>query len=72
MAPAVAVRVTSFGEGRQTVRVPVPGATVARALGEAGVKAAGKRVALNGHPVDTAVGIFEDDELTVVPRVQGG
>jgi molybdopterin converting factor small subunit len=31
-----------------------------------------RRVALNGHPVSLGTGVLEDDEVTVVPRVQGG
>jgi sulfur carrier protein ThiS len=72
MQQAIAVRVTSFGEGRQVVRLPRREATVGMALQEAGVEPTGRRVALNGHPVSTGVGVLEDDELTVVPRVQGG
>lgn len=72
MMPAVAVRVTSFGEGRRVVRVPAQEATVGLAIQEAGVETGGRRLALNGHPVDLGVGVVEDDEVTVVPRVQGG
>jgi sulfur carrier protein ThiS len=54
------------------VSVPAAQATVGLALQEAGVESRGRRVAVNGHPVDLGVGVMEDDEVTVVPRVQGG
>ena len=72
MASAVAVRVTSFGEGRKRVRVPAGTATVGSVLSAAGVSSDRRRVALNGHPVNLGAGVLEDDEVTVVPRVQGG
>ena len=72
MATAVAVRVTAFGEGRKKVNVPVKAATVESALNAAGVSTGQRRVALNGHPVSAGAGVLEDDEVTVIPRVQGG
>lgn len=72
MATAVAVRVTSFGEGRKTVRAPAEGSTVGSVLNTAGVDSGRRRVALNGHPVSLGTGVLEGDEITVVPRVQGG
>lgn len=72
MASTVGVRITSFGEGRKRVHVPAGTATVGSVLNVAGVDSGQRRVALNGHPVSLGAGVLEDDEVTVVPRVQGG
>ena len=72
MATAVAVRVTAFGQGRKRVHLPAEAATVGSALNAAGVDSDRRRVALNGHPANMGAGVLEDDEVTVVPRVQGG
>ena len=68
----IAVTVTSFGEGRFDARVPMHAATVAAVLESVGVEARGRRLALNGHSAAATVGVVEGDQVTVVPRVQGG
>lgn len=68
----VAVRVTSFGEGRYQALLPPGKATVAEALAQHGVETTGRRLAVNGHPAETSSTVLEGDELTVVPRVRGG
>ena len=66
------VRITAFGAGRFQFHPLVEGATVADALRAHSVQAEGRRVAINGHPTRLDAGVREGDELTVVPRVQGG
>jgi len=66
------VTLSTFGEGRRTSRLTRPSTTVGDVLGEHGVDARGRRVALNGHVADLDRVVRDRDELTVVPRVQGG
>jgi sulfur carrier protein ThiS len=66
------VTMTAFGRGRYRSAWSGPGLTVADVLGEHGVEPNGRRVAVNGHGADGATTLLAGDELTVVPRVQGG
>jgi sulfur carrier protein ThiS len=72
MSTAAAVRVTAFGEGRRELALPGRQATVDDVLSAAGFEAKGRRVAVNGHAADARTTVREGDEVTVVPRVQGG
>jgi sulfur carrier protein ThiS len=66
------VTMTAFGQGRYRSRWSGASMTVAEVLHEHGVAADGRRVALNGHAADGSTTLTVGDELTVVPRVQGG
>lgn len=61
-----------FGGGKYRSKVSRTGTTVAEILGEHGVTANGRRLALNGHTTGTDSPVHQGDELTLVPRVQGG
>ena len=69
---SAAVRITSFGQGRFEYLPPEGGAQVREALDAVGVEYAGHRLAVNGHPTSAEAVVVEGDELTSVPRVQGG
>jgi hypothetical protein len=66
------VRLTAYGDGR--FDVPLTGGieTVADVLGAKRVEAAGRRLAVNGRPAGLGTGVFEDDEVTAIPRVRAG
>jgi sulfur carrier protein ThiS len=65
------VTLSKFGADRRTSPA-TPGMTVADLLAEHGMAANGHRVARNGNPVALDATIHPNDELTIVPRVQGG
>jgi len=71
MLEEAVVTVTAFGEGRYHSRWREPAMSVADVLGDHGLTANGRRVALNGHRVDLATPVVVGDELTLIPRVQG-
>jgi sulfur carrier protein ThiS len=66
------VTLTAFGQGRYRSKWSGTGMTVAEVLHEHGVEPDGRRVAVNGHRAGATTTLIEGDELTVVPRVQGG
>ena len=72
MSAAVAVRVTSFGDGRFDYQAPSGAATVEEALQSLGLEAKGRRVAVNGRSAGLGTGLVENDEVTIVPRIHGG
>lgn len=65
------VTVSVFGDRRYRSKIGAA-TTVADLLGEHGVETRGRRVAVNGHSVGVDAPVHVGDELTVVPRVQGG
>lgn len=66
------VTLSTFGVGRTVSRVSHPSMTVSDVLNEHGVDVEGRRIAVNGHNADLDSIVRERDQLTVVPRVQGG
>ena len=66
------VTLTTFGEGRRQSRISRSPMTVADVLSEHGVDAKGRRIALNGHVAGPDDVVKERDQLTIVPRLQGG
>ncbi len=65
------VTLSTFGEGRRHSRLSPP-MTVAELLAEHGVESNGRRVAVNGNVAGLDDLLKSEDEVTVVPRVQGG
>ncbi|MHC4140623.1 MAG: MoaD/ThiS family protein [Planctomycetota bacterium] len=72
MPTATGIRVTAFGTGRFQYEPKDQRATVGDALRTNGVETEGRRVAVNGHPANLDADVLVGDEVTVVPRVQGG
>ena len=72
MQNTVAVSVTSFGQGRFEATLPAEGATVAAVLELHGLETQGRRLAVNGRTAGAGTSVLEGDEVTLVPRVQGG
>ena len=72
MSKALQARITAFGEGRFEFPVMSGGATVADGLRAGSVETKGRRLAVNGHPADLGTRVRPGDEVTVVPRVEGG
>lgn len=66
------VTLTVFGDRRYTSRWPGTDLRVEDVLAEHGVDVGGRRVARNGHTADLTTVVTAGDELTLVPRVQGG
>ena len=71
-APESFVRVTSFGKGAFQFPMSDGRATVGEALRAHSVDVGMRRLAVNGHPAGVATPIEVGDEVTVVPKVQGG
>lgn len=65
------VTLSTFGESRRRSRISRP-MTVSDLLSEHGVEAKGRRIALNGHVADPTDVVKDRDQVSVVPRVQGG
>ena len=72
MSNASRVRITTFGEGRHEFAVMNGAATVGDGLRAGSIETKGRRLAVNGHPADLGTRIRPGDEVTVVPRVEGG
>ena len=66
------VTLSVFGDRRYTTRWPGTDLAVADVLSEHGVDVGGRRLAKNGHRADLTTVVTAGDELTLVPRVQGG
>jgi len=66
------VRIEAFGQGSYFLPTLEKSSTVGEVLGALGVAVQGRRVARNGHAADLGSSVMEGDEVTVVPRVQGG
>jgi len=66
------VTLTAFGEGRRLSRLARTPMTVEDVLKQHGVQAKGRRVAVNGHSVGLDRVVQDRDQVSVVPRVQGG
>ncbi len=66
------VTLTVFGDRRYTSLWPGTDLRVEDVLAEHGVDVGGRRVARNGHAADPTTIVTAGDELTLVPRVQGG
>lgn len=66
------VTLTVFGDRRYTTTWPGTDLTVQDVLSEHGLDVGGRRVAKNGHAADLTTIVTAGDELTLVPRVQGG
>jgi sulfur carrier protein ThiS len=66
------VNVTSFGQGTFKSRVAGGRTSVGEVLEEHGVEVEGRRIAVNGHHADASTTVLEGDQVSVVPRVQGG
>jgi sulfur carrier protein ThiS len=66
------VTLCTFGEDRRQSRIKSPAMTVAELLAEHGVAPKGRRVARNGHAVGLDTVVRPDDQISVVPRVEGG
>jgi sulfur carrier protein ThiS len=66
------VTLSVFGAGRHRSRISGSGMTVSDVLREHDVKPDGYRLARNGNPATTTEIVREGDELTLVPRIQGG
>ena len=67
-----AVTLSVFGDGRYVTTWPGTELTVADVLAEHGVDVGGRRVAKNGITSGVDAVVRPGDELTLVPRVQGG
>ena len=72
MQNTVAVQISSFGQGRYEALLPAPEATVAAAVGQHALETQGRRIAVNGQTAGLSTPVLEGDEVTLVPRVQGG
>ncbi len=72
MSQSVAVHVTAFGQGKYDVDVPPASAVVGAVLARAGVDASERRVAVNGSSASMDASVIEGDEITIMPRVEGG
>ena len=72
MMGALAVTVTSYGEGRQSVLLARSEATVGDAVKRTGYSTDGRRIALNGQRAGAGAGVQEGDLVTLMPRVVGG
>ena len=66
------VTLSVFGDRRYSMLWPGTNLTVADVLSETGVDPGGRRVAKNGHSAGVDTVVLPGDELTLVPRVQGG
>jgi sulfur carrier protein ThiS len=66
------VTLTVFGDRRYTTTWPGTHMTVAEVLARHNVDVGGRRLAKNGHLVAADAVVVPGDELTIVPRVQGG
>ena len=66
------VTLSTFGESRRRSRISRSPMTVSDLLSEHGVEAKGRRIALNGHVADPTDVVKDRDQVSVVPRVQGG
>ena len=66
------VTLSTFGDARRRSRISRSPMTVSDVLNEHGVEAKGRRIALNGHVAGPNDVVKDRDQLTVVPRVQGG
>jgi sulfur carrier protein ThiS len=72
MPTATGIGITAFGTGRFQHEPGEGRTTVADAMRAHGVQTEGRRVAVNGHPASLDADVLVGDEVTVVPRVQGG
>jgi hypothetical protein len=66
------VTLSVFGAGKYRSRVQGSRTTAGDVLREHGVKPGAHRLARNGHTTTSEALVVEGDELTLVPRVQGG
>lgn len=66
------VTLSTFGESRRLSRLARTPMTVEDVLKEHGVEAKGRRVAVNGHTAGLDRVVRDRDQVSVVPRVQGG
>ncbi|MGQ0720969.1 MAG: MoaD/ThiS family protein [Candidatus Eiseniibacteriota bacterium] len=66
------VTLSVFGAERRRARVSEPSMTIGDVLRGHGVEPGEHRLARNGNPATATEPVREGDELTVVPRIQGG
>jgi sulfur carrier protein ThiS len=66
------VTLSTFGDGRRLSCLSRRPMTVEDVLREHGVHPEGRRVAVNGHTAGLDRVVQDRDQVSVVPRVQGG
>lgn len=66
------VRLIDYGRGQQELELPGGRANLDEVLRRRGVSTAGRRVAINGSPAGPGAEVVEGDQVSVIPRVQGG
>ena len=66
------VRILEFGRTQHETEISEKGVTLGELLNEFGVQTRGRRVAINGRPAGGTDRVQEGDQISVLPRVQGG